>query len=267
MRLEAGLTLTALGGVVGVHRTHLARIESGVARPSLEVLMAIGVALGADLSLRYFEGAGPRLHDRFQARMVEALVSLLDRRWTTTFEVPVSKPSRGVIDLVLSDRSSPIVVAAEAQSELRRLEQQIRWGNEKADGLRQRLVDEDPAAQGIVVSKLLVLRSTTTTRELARRFEGTLAASFPAATADVIRGLTTPSAPWPGAGIVWIRIDGVHVTVLEHPPRGVSLGRTSAGSGRDSRSRNPARIDRLDVFAPIARLAVSHGRSGRPDRR
>lgn len=202
--------------------------------------MAISVALGADLGLRFFEGAGPRLHDRFQAAMVDAVIAILDRRWTAAPEILVTKPSRGVIDLVLSDRSTPVVVAAEAQSELRRLEQQIRWGNEKADGLRQRLVDEDPAAQGIVVSRLLILRSTATMRDLARRYESTLAAAFPASTRDVFRALTTSVAPWPGAGIVWVRIHGGQGTVLEHPPRGVSLGRTPAGSGRDSKSQNGA---------------------------
>ena len=240
MRLDAGLSLTALGAIVGIHRTHLARIEAGIAQPSIEVLIAIGVALGADLSLRYFEGVGPRLHDRFQAPMVEALLIVLDRRWTATPEMAVTKPSRGVIDLVLSDRSSPIVVAAEAQSELRRLEQQIRWSNEKVDALRQRLIDEDPAARGVVVSRLLVLRSTAATRDLARRFEATLAAAYPAATTDVFRALTTSAAPWPGAGIIWIRVEGGRGSVLEHPPRGVALGRAPARIERDSQSRNRA---------------------------
>jgi transcriptional regulator with XRE-family HTH domain len=123
MRLEAGATLTELAKAVGVHRSHVARIEAGAARPSLEVLTAIGVALGADLSVRYFPGSGPRLHDRFQAAMIERILASLDRRWTAEVEVPVTQPARGVIDLVLTDRSSPLVVAAEAQSELRRLEQ------------------------------------------------------------------------------------------------------------------------------------------------
>jgi transcriptional regulator with XRE-family HTH domain len=243
MRVDAGLTLTALGGVVGIHRSHLARIESGLARPSLEVLTAIGVGLGADLSLRYFEGAGPRLHDRFQAAMVEAMIKVLDRRWMPTLEVPVSQLSRGVIDLVLSDRSSPIVVAAEAQSEIRRLEQQLRWGTEKADGLRQRLADRDPRMEGVVVSKLLILRSTVSTRQLSRRFERTLATAFPAPTDDVFRALTTSAAPWPGAGIFWVRIDGDRANVLEHPLVAFRwVGRVQRG-GRDPRSRNGRRRD------------------------
>jgi Predicted transcriptional regulator with C-terminal CBS domains len=52
LRLDAGITLTELGDIVGVHRSHIARIEAGTAGPSLEVLTAIGVAFGADLSVR-----------------------------------------------------------------------------------------------------------------------------------------------------------------------------------------------------------------------
>lgn len=229
MRLDAGLGSTELAHVVGVHRSHLARIESGTASPSIKVLTAIGVALGADLGVRYFAGSGPRLHDRFQAPMIEAVLTSLDRRWTAELEVPVAEPARGVIDLVLRDRASQVIVAAEAQSELRRLEQQLRWSNEKADGLGQRLAhdgDAGPEASSApVVSRLLILRSTVTTRELARRYEAILSAAYPARTEDIISALTTASAPWPGAGIVWIRITGADVTLLRRPPRGVTLGR------------------------------------------
>ena len=225
MRLDVGITLTQLADNVDVNRSHLARIEAGRAKASLDVLAAIGVALGADLSLRYFPGSGPRLHDRFQAPMLETILGALDRRWQTEVEVPVTHPSRGVIDLVLRDRSSPVVVAAELQSELRRLEQQIRWTAEKAEGLRQRLAVDGTSPVGLVVSRLLVIRSTVATRELARRYESTLSTAYPALTEDVVDALTTPSSPWPGAGIVWVRVDGGRVTLLGHPPRGVTIGR------------------------------------------
>ena len=225
LRLDAGLTLTDLGGVVGVHRSHLARIEDGRAAPSLSVLTAIGVALGADFSVRYFAGAGPRLIDRFQALMVETLVRSLHPRWTVRLEVPVSHPARAVIDAALIDRLSPIAIASEVQSELRRLEQQVRWNNEKADGLAARLAGEAAPGPGPAVSRLLVLRSTTSNREIASRYESTLAAAYPARAVDVVRALTTASAPWPGAGIAWMRLEGSQAILLARPPRGVRLGR------------------------------------------
>jgi transcriptional regulator with XRE-family HTH domain len=173
LRLEAGLTLTELAAVVGVHRSHLARIEAGAAAPSLQVLTAIGVALGADLGVRYFAGAGPRLLDRFQAPLLEAFVRSLHERWSVRLELAVASPARGVIDAALVDSASPIAVASEVQSELRRLEQQIRWNNEKADGLAARLAEEAAPELGPAVSRLLILRSTVSTREIARRYEAT----------------------------------------------------------------------------------------------
>jgi transcriptional regulator with XRE-family HTH domain len=217
MRQETGISLSELSRIVGVHRSHIARIEVGAAQGSLEVLTAIGVALGADLSLRYFPGAGPRLHDRFQAAMVEAFLRELDPRWGVELEVPITQPSRGVIDLVLTERAAETTVASEAQSQLRRLEQQIRWSTEKAEGLAQRL--ERP------VSRLLILRSTVATRELARTHAATLATAYPARTEAVIRALTTATAPWPGHGIVWMHVVGTNASLMEFPPRGVSLGR------------------------------------------
>lgn len=134
-------------------------------------------------------------------------------------------PVRGVIDAALIDRVSPVAIASEVQSELRRLEQQVRWNNEKADGLAARLADEAAPAPGPAVSRLLVLRSTISTREIATRYEATLAAAYPARADDVYRALTTEAAPWPGAGIAWMRIEGGQAILLRHPPRGVRFGR------------------------------------------
>lgn len=223
--MDTSLTLTELGAVVGVHRSHLARIEDGRAAPSLEVLTAIGIALGADLGVRYFAGVGPRLVDRFQALMVEAFVRSLHPRWTVRLEVPVTSPARGIVDAALIDSLSPIAIASEVQSEIRRLEQQVRWNNEKAHGLAARLSEEFAPGPGPVVSRLLVLRSTTSTRDVANRYQATLAAAYPARTEDVVRALTTAAAPWPGAGIVWMSLNAGQALLLGHPPRGVRLGR------------------------------------------
>jgi hypothetical protein len=157
--------------------------------------------------------------------MIEELVRRLDPRWAVRLEVPVTHPARGIVDAALIDRLSPIAVASEVQSELRRLEQQVRWNSEKADGLAARLAEEAAPAPGPSVSRLLVLRSTSSTREIARRYEATLATAYPARSDDVIRALTMASAPWPGAGIAWMRVGAGKAELLEHPPRGVRLGR------------------------------------------
>jgi len=225
LRLDAGVTLSALAAVVGVHRTYLARVEAGRARPSLEVLTAVGVALGADLSVRFFAGSRPRLVDRFQAGMIEIVLRSLDPRWQADLEVPVTTPARGVIDLVLTDRENTVAIAGEAQSELRRLEQQIRWSAEKAEGLVARFAAMDHGEPGATISRLLVLRSTVSTRDIARRYGATLATAYPAKTRDVVLALTTPTAPWPGSGIIWVRLDGSERSLMPYPPPKVQLGR------------------------------------------
>jgi transcriptional regulator with XRE-family HTH domain len=184
LRLESGVSIGTLAEYVGVDPSHVARIEKGASQPSLDLLERIAVALGADLGVRLFAGSGPRLHDRFQAPMVEALFSVLHARWKRELEV-VAGRGRGVVDSVLVDRLTPAVVAIEVQSELRRFEQQVRWAAEKAEALADRY-DRRP------ISRLLVLRSTVANRQLARRYPELFRAAYPARTADVFRALTSP---------------------------------------------------------------------------
>jgi transcriptional regulator with XRE-family HTH domain len=222
VRTDAATSHGQVAALAGIDRSHYSRIEAGLANPSVETLAAIATALGSDLSIRFFPGTGPRLTDRHQARMVEILLRSLSADWRPHVEVPVSRPVRGVIDVVLERPNAGLLVATEAYSELRRLEQQIRWSADKAGSLGSSdLVGPGPAPS---VSRLLVLRSISSTRQLAREFEATLRTAYPAATGDVVKALRT-GAPWPGPGIVWIRIEGEHVELLDGPPRGVSLGR------------------------------------------
>ena len=154
--------------------------------------------------------------------MIEVTLRSLSAVWRPHVEVPVSRPARGVIDVVLERRDAGLLIATEAYSELRRLEQQIRWTAEKAASLASSdLVGAGPEP---ATSRLLILRSTATARRLARDFEATLRAAYPASTADVLASLRRGTA-WPGPGIVWVRIEGERVELLDGPPRGVVLGR------------------------------------------
>lgn len=222
LRTDAGATQSEVSILAGIDRSHYSRIEAGTANASVESMVAISAALGADISIRLYPGTGPRLTDRHQARMVETLLRALGPEWRPHVEVPVSRPARGVIDVVLEHPSARLLVATEAYSELRRLEQQIRWSAEKAGSLGS----SDLVGPGheFEVSRLLVLRSTASTRQLARDFERTLRAAYSARSVDVVSALRG-GVPWPGPGIVWIRIEGERVELLDGPPRGVSLGR------------------------------------------
>lgn len=227
LRLDANLSQQALAAAADIDQGYLSQIEAGIREPSLAVLLAIGDVLGADLAVHLFPTTGPRVHDRTQAAMIEGLFGVLHHRWKRLVEVPVRRPARGFIDAVVADPIAGLVVAVEAQSQIRRVEQQLRWSADKAESLPSAAfwpvfapADQSPPA----ISQLLLLRSTRATRELARAYESMLSSAFPAKTLDVRRSLTE-NALWPGSGIIWVAVDGGVGRVLDHPPRGVSLGR------------------------------------------
>jgi transcriptional regulator with XRE-family HTH domain len=226
LREDGALTQAAVAEAAGIDRSHLARIETGDREASLDVLAAVAAVLGADLSLRLYPTTGPRIRDRIQAAMVEALLRRVDGRWRATPEVPVFRPARGVIDLVLDDRRETLV-AAEFNSQLRRLEQQIRWHREKEASLPSSALwpPGSPGRHDPATSRLLVLRVTSALIELTRTYEDTVRAAYPARSADVVAALTSPDAPWPGAGIAWVRVSGSEATLLDGPPRTVPVGR------------------------------------------
>jgi transcriptional regulator with XRE-family HTH domain len=222
LREDAGATQAEVARVAGLSRQMVSRTESGAVRPSIETMTAMSSALGADLSIKVYPGAGVPIRDRFQARMVEALLRTLHPRWRAHLEVPIHRPARGVIDVVLEDL--PLLVATEAQSDLRRLEAQIRWHAEKASGLPHTPLALGAGGTTVSVSRLLLLRSTRRMRELAREFEHVLRAAYPARTVDALDSLIR-GAPWPGPAVVWVAVDGRTAIVLARGPRGVTLGR------------------------------------------
>ena len=223
-REDAGISLRHLARASEVSAAHLSEIEAGNARPSGEVLNRIAIALGLDLSIRLFPNTGPPLRDRNQARMLEALLRILHPSWKATLEVPVHRPARGVIDCVLDDDAGPDVVTVEAESDIRRLEQQLRWAAEKADSLPSStlwpFVTADPGRRPHI-GRLLLLRSTNASRSIARDFRGLLAAAYPADSREIRLALTTPDAAWPGNGMLWVSIRGGTAHVLDRRPSGV----------------------------------------------
>jgi transcriptional regulator with XRE-family HTH domain len=222
LRLEAAASKSAVAAAAGIDRTFYGRIEAGQAHPSLETLVAAGLALGADPSFRFYSGSGPRLIDRHQAPMMEALLGQLAPVWRGHLEVAVSRPVRGVIDAVLERSDTSLLVVTEIQSTIGRLEQQLRWMSEKATALGSSvLVGDRPVPP---TSKLLVLRSTEATRTIARQFQRTLATAYPSRCAEAVESLRT-GAPWPGDALIWVRIAGTDVRILDAPPRGVAIGR------------------------------------------
>jgi transcriptional regulator with XRE-family HTH domain len=216
-REEAVVTRAQLADAARIDPAYLWKIETGRAHPSLEVLVALAGNLGSDLGVRLFPTAAPRLHDRFQAPMVDELIRRVERRWVPQPEVPVPA-AHGVIDLVLREYGHGTVLACECHSELRRLEVVLRRLAEKESALR------DLSGSDRETSSLLILRSTRATRRLANLYQATLAAAFPARAADAVAALTG-DASWPGPAIVWMELEDSRARLLDGPPRSVRLGR------------------------------------------
>ena len=227
VRSDAGLSVAALAREAGVDPGHVWRIEHAEREPTIGVLAAISDALGADLSIRLYPNTGPRIRDRHQSAIADALLALIaPHRWTTTPEVGVRNPVRGSIDLVAHDRSARVVVATEVESEVRRLEQLLRWHRDKADALPSSDLWAFASVDGqLTISRLLVIRSTDTNRHVARQYEALLRAAYPARTIEARAALTTAGAAWPGASVLWADVRNGRATILGGPPRGVALGR------------------------------------------
>ena len=134
-RTDAGLGVAALAREAGLDPSYVWKIEHGAVEPSLTALASIGDALGSDLSVRQYPNTGPRIRDRHQAAIAEALLGILHPRWTPTDEVKVTRPVRGWVDVALHDRARNHLVATEIESLLRRLEQLIRWHQDKVAAL------------------------------------------------------------------------------------------------------------------------------------
>jgi transcriptional regulator with XRE-family HTH domain len=203
LREDAGLTRAALGRAAGVDPAFLGRIEDAEREPSISTTIALSIALGTDLRIRLFPNDGPRLRDRRQSLMIEVLIASLDGRWVAHPEAPVLHPVRGVVDVALHDRDANALVVVEAESGLHRQEQHLRWSAQKAEAVRRdpRWADASPT-----LSRLLLLRSTSANRALARQVPATLAAAFPGPQVGALESLTGRAA-WPGSSLIWVSVE------------------------------------------------------------
>ncbi len=217
LREDAGLSIRRLAAAAGIDDGYLSQVERGIREPSLTVLVAIAEALGGDASVRLYPGTGPRLRDPIQARIVEEVLRTADPRWQAHVEVPVHRPARGVIDVVLRLRDRETFLAIEVHSELRRLEQQIRWAAEKAESLPSADIWPRDDLSTPVIHRVLILRRTRTNRELAHRFSATLATAYPAPAPEAYRALVGAGSPWPGSTFLWATVDGDTASLSDLP--------------------------------------------------
>ncbi|HEU0244391.1 MAG TPA: helix-turn-helix transcriptional regulator [Candidatus Limnocylindrales bacterium] len=208
LRVDAGVSRVAVARVAGVDPSFITKMEAGRRAPSIETYVRIAAALGADFTARPYPNTGPQIRDRHQVRMAELLLASLHRRWRATPEVAVRRPARGWIDAVLEEPLTRLLVATELESDVRRVEQILRWSREKADSLPSATPwsawarEADPA-----VSRLLVVRWTRANREVAVAARRQLREAYPADPRDALEALTGDGA-WPGAAMIWARLEG-----------------------------------------------------------
>jgi transcriptional regulator with XRE-family HTH domain len=204
LREDAGVTRAQLARAAGINDSYLFRIERGLAEPSIGTCVRLALALGADLAHRLYPTTGSTIRDRHQAPIAEEILGILSPRWRPFLEIAVRRPSRGWVDLGLHAPHESVFVATEIQSDLRRLEQLLRWSEEKAASL--------PSWEGFAhlgspsISRLLVVRETRANRATAREFQRVLRTAYPAHGDDAIESLTR-DAPWPGPTLLWAARD------------------------------------------------------------
>jgi transcriptional regulator with XRE-family HTH domain len=207
LREDAGVSRAAVARMAGIHHSLVGRLEDGAYLPSIETYARVCAALGADLHTRAYPTTGPVIRDRFQAPTAELLFGVCHARWERTPEVRVVRPARGWVDAVLHDRLQRLLVAAELESDLRRLEQLLRWSEEKALSLPSARAWPSWSATGDPsISRLLVVRWTRANRTVADGARRLLREAYPADPRDALDALTTGASAWPGAALLWARL-------------------------------------------------------------
>lgn len=223
LREDLGISQRRLAAATGVSQGQVSRIEAGRSDPSLESLTLLAAGLGGRLFIRIHPGVGPPLRDHLQAAMIECLLRALHPRWRRFLEVPVFRPVRGYVDLALHDPEQRVVIAGEAHSQLRSVERQTRWANAKAEALVE---SGGLPIGGDACSRLLLLRSTRSNREIVALHAELFRSLYPAPLVDARASLLGETSRWPGAALLWTSVDR-RPHVLDRPPRGITVGRSA----------------------------------------
>ncbi len=164
-RVAAGLSLGAVGRVVGLSHSQVGRIERGV-HPSVSViqLARIGSVVGLDISVRMYSNGSP-LRDTAHLALLSRFRDRLPAMLVVRTEVPLSLPGDlRAWDLVVAGAGEPIAVEAETRlADIQALERRLAL-----------------KARDSGMSRVLLIVSASRTNRLAiRESHASLMASFP----------------------------------------------------------------------------------------
>jgi transcriptional regulator with XRE-family HTH domain len=208
VRLRLDLTQQQVADRVGVSRSYIAKVERGLANPSLELVEAIADALGLELGLVVRPPVF--LKDRSQRDLVHAHCSgFVARRlavsgWQVVREVEVRHGrSHGWIDLLAFDVRTGTLLILEIKTrldDLGAIERQIGW-YERASWEIARDLGWAPRR---AASWLLLLSSEEVERAI-RLNRRTLALSFPRRASEMLADLQAPErTPTGGRGLALV---------------------------------------------------------------
>src|SRR5579862_379624 len=201
LRRRAGLTQAAIGRALGVDRTLISRLERGDPRVNLRVRFHVAAVLGADLRLSAYANSGPLIRDAAQARIIEAFLATIDRRWRRFVEAPLPGLDRRSIDLRLDGPT--VSVISEVETRVGSLEEIIRELHSKRAALRSALAG-GPRAD-LPIHAVLVLPRTRHHQAIVREHPRTIQAAFPMGAEAVAGALLDAARTWIGDGILWVR--------------------------------------------------------------
>jgi transcriptional regulator with XRE-family HTH domain len=193
-RVAEGMSQATVARRALVSQTSVGRLEAGDARLSVTIIGSVFSALGMDLSLRAFPGAGVRLRDSGQIALIEVIRAQAHPNWRFSLEAPVGDRNGQAADVLLLGRSFGIHI--EVESALVDLQAQLRKGQLKRDGLERRV--------GMNLAFVMALRESERNRAAVRALASVVGVALPAPSREVLAALRGGLA-LDRDGLLWIR--------------------------------------------------------------
>jgi DNA-binding XRE family transcriptional regulator len=189
-----GLTQRQVAKRAGVSQAFVSQVERGRKVPSIRVLHRLTSAMGHDLSVRFYPGAGIRLRDSGQMRVAETIRAALAPAWRVGLEVPVgAPPDRRAADMVLDAPAE--VVQIEIETSLADFQAQLRAGQLKRTALA--------AQMGRAVRLVIALPGTRRNRAVVADYRHVIQAALPEPSRRVWSALRS-GAQVGGDGLLWV---------------------------------------------------------------
>lgn len=193
-RVGEGMSQSAIAARAGVSQKSVGRVESGDPRLSVMIVGSVFSALGMDLSMRAYPGAGVRLRDSGQIALTESIRADTHRAWRISLETPVGDQTGQAADMLLLARSFGIHV--EIESRLVDLQAQLRKGKLKRDALERKL--------GVRLAFVLGLGESQRNRIAVASVAGVVRAALPAPSREVLTALRN-GTQLSQDGLLWVR--------------------------------------------------------------